>query len=312
MSNSPIDHSRLPSKRYKNNANFTLHYIQLTITRKDEPANCNFGKYNFLILGYFPYPTISQAIVLLGYFANAQDPPFTCSGAKSRKCNSCTSYLFCASKDADPVERKCTEPRSYCTLRDDDEDDMCTPAADPLNDECGGSSNPDFKCPSHPGYYPDLVNCQTFHICKDDKHAENTCLNGEIWDSVTNNCAKSKTCYTVTATDCITDTQFPYDPNHQFYIDCWEGKPYIDRCLHGEIFDVNLGCYYKCMQGGSFAHENKGKYYVCGGKNEIGVAKKCPEFTEFNPALGFCDINFLLLLGHQNSNMRSLGAKMNF
>lgn len=143
-------------------------------------------------------------------------------------------------------------------------------------------------------FFLDLTDCQIFHVCKNGRHIENKCSNGELWDTVQNLCVNSTLCYTLKECD-DADTQIPYVPNPHFYVDCFGNRPYIDRCLEGEIFDVYESCYYRCTISGSFPHENVSKYYECSAPNAVGIVRKCPEFFEYNPELGFCDISRLRL-----------------
>lgn len=195
----------------------------------------------------------------------------------------------------------CDVDRPFCSQGLDN--DYCSRTPSP---ECapGGVDPSKFVCTST-GYFPNLSNCRTYHICSRNnvtgklEASDYICPQGYFFEARYRSCrrqiiARECTRREVSCQGTSTPEPLRYPPAPRYYYFCnpTSNQPVLFRCPFNSQYDsFSYECKYNCWIGGNFPHsDNPRRFFVCYRESGRLTSRieQCPSGFTFSPKVFKC------------------------
>ncbi|XP_075225639.1 uncharacterized protein LOC142326807 [Lycorma delicatula] len=162
--------------------------------------------------------------------------------------------------------------------------------------------NDNFICMKD-GVFPDAENCNTFHICENNKAQTYQCATkGFFYNSLSHTCEKGISCQTLN-NKCVQEDAYkvPFPNDLRFFAYCYHQKPrFVNKCDGDDLFDIHFQeCKPLCIKEGKLIDsKNQSRFHLCSivkdsrGKESYMLSTlDCPPETIFNKLADGC-VNF--------------------
>uniref|UniRef100_R4FJB4 Putative chitin binding peritrophin-a domain protein n=1 Tax=Rhodnius prolixus TaxID=13249 RepID=R4FJB4_RHOPR len=158
---------------------------------------------------------------------------------------------------------------------------------------------PNFSCPSHNAYYPDVESCRKFYYCANGKPYQYKCEYNEVYNPLTRACALQSTTVPCRRFHCSGKngryTIYPGDPS--VYALCSNNNAVeMFHCPFGQVMlETNQQCQTHCSREGLIKdYSSCSHYYECtrrlpGLFNSYKITRRsCPPNTVFDAVAAHC------------------------